>query len=102
MAALVRRVEAAGGIGPMQTRTDLFRLKEDGSQDMIHLGDLGSYLVALTHYAVLYHRDPAGLPYKLRRADGTDATPPGDELARVMQETVWDVVRGLPSTGVAQ
>ncbi|MFD0858025.1 hypothetical protein [Roseovarius aquimarinus] len=101
MAALVRRVEAAGGIGPMTDRTDLFRLAEDGSQDMIHPSDLGNYLVALTHYAVLYHRSPVGLPHALARADGSPADEPGPELARVMQETVWDVVSAMPMTGVA-
>ncbi|MEX1236316.1 MAG: hypothetical protein WEB56_15145 [Roseovarius sp.] len=101
MAALVRRVEAEGGIGPMRTRRDLFRLKPDGSQDMIHPSDLGNYMVALTHYAVLYHRSPVGLPDALLRADGTAADTPGPELARVMQETVWDVVTGYAKTGVA-
>ncbi|WP_281967832.1 hypothetical protein [Roseovarius nanhaiticus] len=102
MAALVRRVEASGGIGPVQAKADLFRLNEDGSQDMIHLNDLGHYLVALTHYAVLYHRDPTGLPHTLRRADGSVAQSPGRDLALAMQETVWNIVRGMPSTGVAQ
>ncbi|MFX0540192.1 hypothetical protein ACEWPM_000455 [Roseovarius sp. S4756] len=100
MAALVRHVEAAGGIGPMQTRRDLFRLNADGTQDLIHLNDLGNYLVALTHYAALYHRSPVGLPDALRRADGTAANAPGEALARVMQETVWDVVTAYPKTGV--
>lgn len=101
MAALVRAVEGAGGIGPMKDRTDLFRLNPDGTQDQIHPNDLGNYLIALTHYAVLYHRSPVGLPQDLIRADGTRADLPGAELAQVMQQTVWDVVRSLPETGVA-
>ncbi len=101
MAALVREVEAAGGIGPMMDRTDLFRRNPDGSQDQIHPGDLGNYLNALTHYAVLYHRSPVGLPQNLIRADGTRADLPGDALALKMQQTVWDVVRAMPETGVA-
>ncbi|UOA26824.1 hypothetical protein DSM107133_01531 [Pseudosulfitobacter sp. DSM 107133] len=101
MAALVRRVEAAGGVGPMQTRHDLFRRNADGTQDMIHLNDLGNYLVALTHYAVLYHRTPVGLPYEMRRADGSAAVSVGPALAGMMQETVWQVVSTRPETGVA-
>ena len=45
---------------------------------------LGIYLVALTHYAVLYGKSPVGLPHELRRADGTPATAPSPELARRM------------------
>jgi hypothetical protein len=101
MAALVRRVDASGGVGRMQSRDDLFRRNADGTQDMIHPSDLGNYLVALTHYAVLYHRSPAGLPHALRRADGTPADPPGDALARLMQDVVWQVVTAYPKTGVA-
>lgn len=101
MAALVRKVEAAGGVGPMRTRQDLFRRNEDGTQDMIHPSDLGNYLVALTHYAVLYHRTPVGLPHRLRRADGSAVAPVGSALAHMMQETVWQVVSARPETGVA-
>ncbi|MCQ0092939.1 hypothetical protein FGD77_14890 [Roseovarius sp. M141] len=101
MAALVRAVEGAGGVGPMTDRTDLFSLNADGTQDQIHPNDLGNYLIALTHYAVLYHRSPVGLPHDLLRADGTRADLPGAELALLMQQTVWQVVRALPETGVA-
>ena len=95
MAAFVRRVEAAGGIGPIKTRQDLF-------DDKIHFNDYGAYLIALTHYAVLYQRSPVGLPHQLRKADGTAAADPGAELALLMQQTVWDVVTGYARTGVPQ
>jgi len=101
MAAFVRKVQAAGGIGGIKTLSDLFAVGEDGSKDTIHFNDLGAYLVALTHYAVLYHRTPVGLPHALLRADGTPATAPSPEAARAMQETVWDTVRQHPATGVA-
>lgn len=94
MAAFVRRAEASGGIGPLKTRQDLFR-------DDIHFNDYGAYLMALTHFAVLYGRSPVGLAHALERADGTEAADPGPEAARVMQEVVWDVVRSIPQTGVA-
>lgn len=102
MAQFVRRIEQNGGLSGLTSREDLFALNEDGSRDKIHINDLGSYLVALTHYAVLYHRSPKGLPHRLLRADGSAADVPSDEVARIMQEVVWDVVTSYPKTGVAQ
>ena len=100
MAHLVRKVEGMGGVPGMTDRTDLFARNPDGSLDTIHINDLGAYLVALAHVAVLYHIDPRGLPYTLTRADGTEATPPSAELARLMQDAVWHVTRALPVTGL--
>ncbi|MHA6691280.1 hypothetical protein [Devosia sp. A449] len=51
--------------------------------DEIHLSPAGAYLVALTHYTVIYDREPHGLP-----AD--PAVSP--ETATWMQSLVWDVV----------
>lgn len=102
MAEFVRRVEASGGVDGVTSREDLFARMDDGSLDPIHVNDLGAYLVALTHYAVLYHRSPEGLPRQLDRADGTPANAPGPDLANLMQRTVWDVVSRLPVTGIAQ
>lgn len=101
MAAFVKRLDLAGGLPGLADRRGLFRKAEDGSQDNIHLNDLGHYLVALTHYAVLYQRSPVGLPRQLKRADGTPAAAPSEAVARLMQETVWEVVTGYPKTGVA-
>ncbi len=100
MAAFVRKLEARGGEGPVSSREDLFQRKEDGALDPIHINDLGAYLVALTHYAVLYQRSPVGLPHRLTRADGSPADAPPEAIARLMQETVWEVVRTRPETGV--
>jgi hypothetical protein len=95
-AQVVRQIEESDdGIGPAKTRQDLFA-------DGIHFNDLGAYLVALTHYAVLYQRSPVGLPHQLLKADGTAADTPGAELAMVMQEIVWNMVTQLPQTGVPQ
>ncbi len=95
MASFVRKVEAAGGIGAIRDRTDLF-------DDDIHFSHFGGYLVALTHYAVLYGRSPVGLPHNMRLPDGSTADDPGPEAARVMQETVWEVVTSYPPSGVRQ
>ena len=100
MAAFARRVESEGGIGGVSGPQDLFARRDDGSLDTIHLNDKGAYLVALTHFATLYHRSSVGLPHELKRADGTAADAPGPEAARAMQEVVWEVVRRLPETGV--
>jgi len=100
-AAFVRAVEEQGGIAEVSEVHDLFAKREDGTPDTIHFNDLGAYLVALTHYAVLYHRSPVGLPRQLDRADGTPATAPSPEVAALMQRIVWNVVQRHPETGVA-
>jgi hypothetical protein len=99
MAAFVREIDA-GRVPGMTKREDLFRKKEDGTQDQIHYNDLGAYLMALTHYAVLYGKSPVGLPNTLLRADGTAADAPSVEIARKMQEVVWQVVTSYAPTGV--
>lgn len=94
MAAFVRRLESVGGIGALSTRADLFR-------DEIHFNDFGAYLMALTHYAVLYGRSPVGLPDRVPAENGR-AVAIGREVASAMQEVVWEVVTSYPRSGVAQ
>ncbi|MEM6941123.1 MAG: hypothetical protein AAF943_04350 [Pseudomonadota bacterium] len=94
-------VEAQGGLPGLRGVADLFATAADGTPDTIHMGDLGAYLVALTHFAVIYHRSPIGLPHALLRADGTPAQAPSPEAAMLMQQTVWEVVTRLPETGVS-
>jgi len=101
LAAFSRALEARGGVEGLADETGLFARLEDGALDTIHLNDLGNYLVALTHYAVLYHRPVEGLPHALLRADGTPADAPSAEAALLMQQVVWDVVRETPFTGLA-
>ncbi len=102
IAEFVRRIESGDGVDGVTSREDLFARMDDGTLDPIHFNDLGAYLVALTHYAVLYQRTPVGLPRQLDRAEGTLATAPGQALADLMQRTVWDVVSTLPITGIPQ
>ncbi len=101
LAAFVRAVEAQGGIGNVRDRTDLFARADDGTLDVIHLNDLGNYLVALVHYAVLYQQSTLGLPTALARADGSAATAPDPEVARLMQTTTDSVVHNLGLSGFA-
>jgi hypothetical protein len=95
MARFARAVAERGGVEGVADAGDLFA-------DTIHLDDLGAYLVALTHYAVLYQQSPVGLPHRLLRADGTPAEAPPAATARLMQEVVWQVVTAYPKTGVPQ
>lgn len=101
MAAVVHEAEN-GGIAELTAREQLFARNADGSLDTIHPGDLGLYVVALTHYAVLYGRSPVGLPAQLNKADGSAAQAPSPELARRLQDITWEVVRSQPLTGIHQ
>lgn len=101
IAAVVQRITQAGGIGALSDRDALFAQTPEGGVDTIHLDDLGNYLVALTHFATLYHRSPVGLPLALAQADGTAAKAPDAQAGLMMQETVWDVVRRYQQSGVA-
>jgi hypothetical protein len=61
--------------------------------------------MALTRFAVIYQRDPTGLPQTapgaLRLFDGKplELAP---ETATALQKLVWQVVRRHPATGLAQ
>lgn len=101
LAALVPQIEA-GRLPGLARREDLFARTADGAVDPIHLNDLGAYVVALTHYAVLTGESPLGLPHALLRADGSPATAPDARAARIMQQVVWQVVTGYAATGVAR
>ncbi len=94
MAAFLREAQARGGVGGISKPEDLFR-------DHVHFNDLGAYLVALTHYAVLYGKTPVGLPHRLTKADGTDMQSLDPDAALLMQEIVWKVVTSYPRTGVS-
>lgn len=99
MAAVARAAEA-GHLPGIGTREDLFNRDETGALDTIHINDLGCYVVALTHRAVIWQQSPIGLPHALMRADGTPAQSFTPEAALVVQEIVRDVVARTPSSGV--
>lgn len=81
MAALYDAIRAGQAPG-LSKISDVF-------SDSIHLNDLGAYYIALAHYAVIYDRDPRGLPNRLGLS-----TSPSRELATWMQNTVWRIVTG--------
>lgn len=102
MAAFARELRARGGLPGMPDTEVLFTLTETGTRDTIHPSDKAAYLIALVHYATLYHADPRGLPHQLLRADKTPAEAPEPEVAALMQQVAWDIVRTTRSTGVVQ
>lgn len=101
LARFTRALEERGGVAGLPDETGLFARNDNGTLDTIHLNDLGGYLVALTHFSVLYHRPVEGLPHALLRADGTPADAPSPEAALLMQQVVWEVVRATPFTGLS-
>lgn len=100
MAAVARAAEA-GRLPGVASREDLFGRDDTGALDPIHMGDLGAYVIALTHWAVIWQRSPVGLPHRLKRGDGSDADSFSDEAAPEVQAIVREVVAGNPFTGVA-
>ncbi|MQQ09271.1 hypothetical protein GFB49_12460 [Epibacterium sp. SM1979] len=94
MAAVVRAAET-GGIPGLTARSELFT-------DTIHLNDLGAYVVALTHYAVLYHKSPEGLAHQLTLPDGTAAQAFDQATAEAVQKIVWATVTTFDRTGLTQ
>jgi hypothetical protein len=100
LAAAVRAIEA-GKVPGLTRREDLFAKAADGTVDPIHLNDLGAYIIALTHFAVLYHRSPQGLPHDLSLANGQLATALPQAAVLPLQRLVWQVVSGYALTGVS-
>lgn len=71
--------------------------------DGVHVNNVGSYIVVCTFYATIFGKSPVGLPVDEYQADPRhhdDHYPISDELARIIQETVWEVVATHPLTGV--
>lgn len=70
------------------------RRHPDADIDDVHASELGVYVAALVHFAVLYRQSPEGLP---PLAPGL----PSSTAAR-LQHLVWDTVRRDPRTGIAR
>jgi hypothetical protein len=100
LAAVVRAMEA-GDVPGLDRREVLFAVDAAGAVDPIHLNDLGAYLIALVHFAVLYQQSPEGLPAALQRADGQAAVVLPETAVVPLQRLVWEVVSRYDLTGVA-
>lgn len=86
MAALHKKM-AAGEVPGFKNIWDVYA-------DGIHLNQVGSYVVGCTYYATLYRESPVGLtgaPYGLQN----------EKLAKIIQQTAWEVVQSEPLAGVA-
>jgi len=79
---------AAGTAPGLNAIADLFA-------DGIHVNELGGFLIALAHFAVIYGRDPRSIPNI--RGEGNWPRP---DLADWMKQLVWDVVRAYPDSGL--
>jgi len=79
---------AAGTAPGLNSMADLF-------SDGIHVNDLGAFLIALKHFAVIYGRDPRSIPDL--HGEGKW---PGREQADWMKQLVWDVVQAYPDSGL--
>lgn len=93
MAAAARAIEA-GAVPGLTSRRDLF-----AAGDVIHFSDLGAWLMAVTHHAVIYHRLPPRGP--VARADGSPANLPPEAALLRLQEVVWRTVWRYRATGLA-
>lgn len=100
LAAVIAAAEA-GDLPGLAGAEDFFARTPEGTVDPIHMGDLGAYVVAATHFATLYHLSPEGLPHRLTRADGSAAEALPDAAAGTVQRVVWKVVTGYAGTGVS-
>ncbi len=100
LAAVIAAAET-GQIDGLSGAEDFFARTPEGTVDPIHLGDLGAYVIAATHFASLYHASPEGLPHRLLRADGSAATALPDPAAAAVQRVVWQVVSGYAGSGVS-
>lgn len=99
-AQIAREVED-GGLDGLNAVEELFARNDDGSLDPIHMGHLGNYISALTHFAVLYQKSPEGLSPQMQIFDENKAISVGSpELVAQLQRIVWQVVRSDPMTGV--
>ncbi|MFW6155121.1 MAG: hypothetical protein ACOC95_07895 [Planctomycetota bacterium] len=86
-------VRAAGIANLYADRIHMNDQPHNGDDD----GTLGAYVAALTFYSTLTGRSPVGLT----SAPWERLDPVGDaRLIRAVQETVWQVVRTHPLTGV--
>ncbi len=62
----------------------------------IHPTEVGYYLVALVHFAVIFRQSPVGLTNETFHGDGWQFDPPSQALALKMQEITWAVLQEDP------
>jgi hypothetical protein len=90
--AVVAEAAERGSLPGLPDRQALF-------VDEVHPSDLGNWVIAMVHAAVLSGKSPEGLPARLPKADGSLAGAPSVAVATTVQRLVWAVVTGYPPTG---
>jgi|GEM_PF-2015553 len=78
-----------------------FRDIREVYNDGIHLNNIGAYIAGLSFFATLYGETPIGLPAEpYQPQPGHRGSIITSELARIIQETVWETVATHPLSGV--
>ena len=95
----IARLHKKAALGLVPGITSAWDLYSDG----VHVNNIASYLVGLTFYSTLFQKSPVGLPvgdYQGKTGSDADYFPISPELARIIQETVWETVTATPEAGV--
>ena len=69
--------------------------------DNIHTNALGSYAIAMIHYACIFNKSPLGLPNNLLSNPPAGFQAPSPALAAYLQNMIWEVVTTYPRTGIS-
>jgi len=85
--------------GQVPGYSSIFDVYNDG----IHLNNVGAYIAGCSFFATIYGQTPIGLPVPegyAREAGNMHHAALSPDLARTIQETVWETVTAHPLTGV--
>ena len=95
----MERLHKKAQLGIVPGITSAWDLYSDG----VHVSNIGSYLVGLSFYSTIFGKSPIGLPvggYQGKKGTDADYFDINPELAKVLQETVWEAVTGMSESGV--
>jgi hypothetical protein len=70
--------------------------------DNIHTNSIGSYAIAMIHYACVFNKSPVGLPNNLLSNPPAGFQAPSSALATYLQNMIWEVVTTYPRTGITK
>ena len=93
------RLEKKMQLGLVPGYTSIWQIYSDG----VHVSNVGSYVVGLSYYATIFGKSPVGLPvggYQAKPGSAADYFEISPELARILQDTVWEAVTAHLNNGV--
>jgi hypothetical protein len=93
------RLEKKMQLGAVSGYQSIWQLYSDG----VHVSNVGSYIVGLSFYATIFGKSPIGMPvgnYQGKADTVADRFEISPELARIIQETVWEAVTAHLASGV--